>query len=61
MTVKMLKIFLMILGIMVISGCATRQTYVDRIVEVPVVRNVKYQNLLSALAESLRTLKRLTR
>ena len=38
MTVKILKIFLMILGIMVISGCTAKQTYVDRIVEIPVVQ-----------------------
>ena len=41
MTAKILKIFLMILGVMVISGCATKQTYVDRIVEVPVVQKCK--------------------
>ena len=41
MTVKILKIFLMILGVMAISGCATKQTYVDRIVEVPVVQKCK--------------------
>jgi outer membrane lipoprotein-sorting protein len=41
MTVKILKIFLMILGVMVISGCIAKQTYVDRIVEVPVVQILK--------------------
>lgn len=41
MTAKILKIFLMILGVMVISGCTAKQTYVDRIVEVPVVQKCK--------------------
>lgn len=44
MTAKILKIFLMILGVMVISGCSAKQTYVDRVVEVPVVQKCKIPN-----------------
>ena len=41
MTAKILKIFLMISVILVISGCAVRPVYVDRVVEVPVITKCK--------------------
>lgn len=41
MSVKILKLFLMILGVMVISGCASKPTFVDRIIEVPVIQECK--------------------
>ena len=44
MSVKILKLFLMISVTMVISGCASKPTFVDRVIEVPVIQECKIPN-----------------